>query len=110
MPVQAPVAVAVPEPLAAVAGSEPAVKGIKDNNYSRPSGQNVGNFITEKPSSRVLAPPGGALHLLHIFNTNLVVCTASTNQFVGRSGSFCCTRPLLHLSPLGWQWCDVCCR
>lgn len=30
------------------------------NNYSRPSGQNVGNFLTERNSSRVLAPPGGA--------------------------------------------------
>ncbi|KAK9823881.1 hypothetical protein WJX72_006147 [[Myrmecia] bisecta] len=30
------------------------------NNYSRPDGQNVGNFMTERNSSRVLAPPGGA--------------------------------------------------
>eukprot|EP00955_Chlamydomonas_euryale_P066199 359472-Chlamydomonas_euryale.AAC.8 len=31
-----------------------------DNNYARPGGQqNVGNFITDRPSSRVLAPPGG---------------------------------------------------
>jgi SPIRAL1-like protein len=29
------------------------------NNYARPSGQNTGNFLTDKPSSRVLAPPGG---------------------------------------------------
>ena len=29
------------------------------NNYNRSEGQNVGNFITDKPSSRVLAPPGG---------------------------------------------------
>ena len=29
------------------------------NNYYRSEGQNVGNFITDKPSSRVLAPPGG---------------------------------------------------
>ena len=29
------------------------------NNYVRPSGQNVGNFLTERCSSRVLAPPGG---------------------------------------------------
>lgn len=28
------------------------------NNYSRPEGQNVGNFITDRPTSRVLAPPG----------------------------------------------------
>lgn len=29
------------------------------NNYHRPEGQNVGNFITDRTSSRVLAPPGG---------------------------------------------------
>ncbi len=29
------------------------------NNYSRPGGQNVGNFLTERNSSRVLAAPGG---------------------------------------------------
>ena len=29
------------------------------NNYTRPEGQNVGNHITGRPSSRVLAPPGG---------------------------------------------------
>jgi protein SPIRAL1 and related proteins len=34
------------------------------NNYSRPGGQNVGNFITDKPSSRVLAPPGGGSKIM----------------------------------------------
>lgn len=29
------------------------------NNYSRPEGQNVGNFLTDRSTSRVLAPPGG---------------------------------------------------
>ena len=33
--------------------------GVLKNNYVRPEGQNVGNFITDRPSSRVLAPPGG---------------------------------------------------
>lgn len=33
--------------------------GALKNNYVRPEGQNVGNFITDRPSSRVLAPPGG---------------------------------------------------
>lgn len=31
----------------------------RSNNYSRPEGQNVGNFLTDKNTSRVLAPPGG---------------------------------------------------
>lgn len=29
------------------------------NNYSRPEGQNTGNYMTDRNSSRVLAPPGG---------------------------------------------------
>jgi SPIRAL1-like protein len=29
------------------------------NNYIRQSGQNCDNFISDRPSSRVLAPPGG---------------------------------------------------
>ncbi|WPT13564.1 Protein SPIRAL1 [Picochlorum sp. SENEW3] len=33
------------------------------NNYVRPEGQNVGNFITDRPSSRVLAPPGGGSNI-----------------------------------------------
>ena len=31
-----------------------------NNNYARATSQNVGNFLTERPTSRVLAPPGGA--------------------------------------------------
>lgn len=33
--------------------------GFMKNNYARPGGQNVGNFLTDRTSSRVLAPPGG---------------------------------------------------
>ena len=29
------------------------------NNYTRTGGQNVGNFMTERPTSRVLDQPGG---------------------------------------------------
>ena len=35
----------------------PGVRSV--NNYTRPEGQNVGNFMTDRSSSRVLAPPGG---------------------------------------------------
>jgi hypothetical protein len=31
-----------------------------NNNYARSASQNVGNFLTGRNSSRVLAPPGGA--------------------------------------------------
>jgi len=33
--------------------------GTAKNNYARPSGQNVGNYLSGRNSSRVLAPPGG---------------------------------------------------
>jgi len=35
-------------------------KNNNNNNYARATSQNVGNFLTERPTSRVLAPPGGA--------------------------------------------------
>ncbi|EFN58381.1 hypothetical protein CHLNCDRAFT_140278 [Chlorella variabilis] len=61
---QAPMSAAAAEaPGVAEAVSEDLIgaanMGVAQNNYARPSGQNVGNFITDKPSSRVLAPPGG---------------------------------------------------
>lgn len=34
------------------------------NNYSRPDGQNCGNFLTDRPSSRVLAAPGGGSSII----------------------------------------------
>lgn len=41
-------------------GTKDHIEGHLQNNYSRPNGmQNVGNFITDRPSSKVLAPPGG---------------------------------------------------
>ena len=35
-------------------------QGGNNNNYHRSEGQNVGNFMTDRNSSRVMAPPGGA--------------------------------------------------
>ena len=34
--------------------------GGNNNNYHRPAGQNVGNFMTDRSSSRVTNPPGGS--------------------------------------------------
>jgi SPIRAL1-like protein len=39
--------------------SSELTKGNLQNNYQRAAGQNVGNFLTERPSSRILAAPGG---------------------------------------------------
>ena len=38
-----------------------------NNNYARADGQNLGNFITDRNSSRVLAPPGGQSQLGYLF-------------------------------------------
>lgn len=48
------------EPAAAAAAPRDAPPSPPSNNYSRPQGQNVGNYMTGRPTSRVLAPPGGA--------------------------------------------------
>lgn len=34
------------------------------NNFSRPEGQNVGNFLGDRPSSKVHAPPGGGSQII----------------------------------------------
>lgn len=40
-----------------VFGGQPGGGG--SNNYARPDSQNVGNFLTDRNTSRVLKPPGG---------------------------------------------------
>lgn len=52
------VAIGVPQAKAAASHTDGPI-GVNNNNYVRDQGQNVGNFITDRPSSRVLAPPGG---------------------------------------------------
>ena len=49
------------DPIALVQMEDDKTAGVNntDNNYSRPDGQNTGNFITDKPSSRVIHNPGG---------------------------------------------------
>lgn len=50
----------MPEPAAQTGGAPFSAEDVPHgNNYSRPEGQNVGNFLTDRPSSRVLAAPGG---------------------------------------------------
>ncbi|MED6224306.1 hypothetical protein PIB30_082739 [Stylosanthes scabra] len=39
------------------------------NNYHRAEGQNCGNFITDRPSSKVLAAPGGGSSLNYLFGS-----------------------------------------
>lgn len=47
-------------PGALAPGSGSADHGFATNNYARPEGQNVGNFLTDRKAVKVAAPPGGA--------------------------------------------------
>ncbi|CAK9176907.1 unnamed protein product [Ilex paraguariensis] len=37
------------------------------NNYHRAQGQNLGNFITDRPTTKVHSPPGGGSSLGYLF-------------------------------------------
>ncbi|XP_028782700.1 protein SPIRAL1-like 3 [Neltuma alba] len=72
-PLQAQPANEGPSPNAAVA-SPPTEKqvpagapGNLTNNYHRAEGQNCGNFITDRPSTKVHAAPGGGSSLDYLF-------------------------------------------
>ncbi|KAH7416100.1 hypothetical protein KP509_14G075300 [Ceratopteris richardii] len=51
---------AVPEIAAGQLGNNP-------NNYHRADGQNTGNFITDRPSTKVHSAPGGGSSLGYLF-------------------------------------------
>ncbi|TVU03421.1 hypothetical protein EJB05_51047 [Eragrostis curvula] len=63
---------AAPPPPAATEGGKikeiPAgVRGSQTNNYFRAQGQNCGNFLTDRPSTKVHAAPGGGSSLDYLF-------------------------------------------
>ncbi|KAJ8751834.1 hypothetical protein K2173_026029 [Erythroxylum novogranatense] len=43
------------------------IPGNLKNNYHRADGQNCGNFITDRPSTKVHAAPGGGSSLDYLF-------------------------------------------
>nr|CAD1822619.1 unnamed protein product [Ananas comosus var. bracteatus] len=43
------------------------IQGRQTNNYFRADGQNTGNFITDRPSTKVHAAPGGGSSLGYLF-------------------------------------------
>eukprot|EP00250_Pteridium_aquilinum_P009420 c18657_g2_i3 orf=421-792(-) len=43
------------------------VLGSNPNNYHRADGQNTGNFITDRPSTKVHSAPGGGSSLGYLF-------------------------------------------
>ncbi|XP_062197127.1 protein SPIRAL1-like 3 [Phragmites australis] len=62
-----------PQPAAAASADDrlkevPAgVRGSQTNNYFRAQGQNCGNFLTDRPSTKVHAAPGGGSSLSYLF-------------------------------------------
>ncbi|XP_039777775.1 protein SPIRAL1-like 2 isoform X2 [Panicum virgatum] len=66
---------ATAQPTAAAVGTDneklkgiPAgVRGSQTNNYFRAQGQNCGNFLTDRPSTKVHAAPGGGSSLDYLF-------------------------------------------
>ncbi|RZC59994.1 hypothetical protein C5167_021753 [Papaver somniferum] len=48
-------------------GPAGVVQGSLANNYYRADGQNTGNFITDRPSTKVHAAPGGGSSLGYLF-------------------------------------------
>ncbi|KAI3462872.1 hypothetical protein Pfo_019535 [Paulownia fortunei] len=74
---QAPQKEPINEPSLKTSASSPQVDNSKQtpagnpgyatNNYFRADGQNCGNFITERPSTKVHAAPGGSSSLNYLF-------------------------------------------
>ncbi|XP_077231159.1 protein SPIRAL1-like 1 [Tasmannia lanceolata] len=48
-------------------GKPTGVLGRNFNNYQRADGQNTGNFITDRPTTKVHAAPGGGSSLNYLF-------------------------------------------
>ncbi|PIN07038.1 hypothetical protein CDL12_20401 [Handroanthus impetiginosus] len=72
--VEAPVASHIPEKPSAVEPPATApkqipagIQGSQANNYFRADGQNTGNFLTDRPSTKVHAAPGGGSSLDYLF-------------------------------------------
>ncbi|KAK9291821.1 hypothetical protein L1049_020540 [Liquidambar formosana] len=48
----------------------PSQKPSVSNNYHRAQGQNLGNFITDRPTTKVHSAPGGDSSLGYLFGDN----------------------------------------
>ena len=68
----APVQRPAPSPSAAEKLKEtPAgIQSTQPNNYFRAQGQNCGNFLTDRPSTKVHAAPGGGSSLDYLFGSS----------------------------------------
>ncbi|KNA22899.1 hypothetical protein SOVF_029510 [Spinacia oleracea] len=53
-----------------IQGEKPSSQKLDNNNYHRAQGQNSGNFITDRPSTKVKSVPGGSSSLGYLFGDN----------------------------------------
>ncbi|CAO2206378.1 unnamed protein product [Urochloa humidicola] len=60
-------AVASHEDTEKLKGIPAGVRSSQTNNYFRAQGQNCGNFLTDRPSTKVHAAPGGGSSLDYLF-------------------------------------------
>ncbi|XP_044490508.1 protein SPIRAL1-like 1 [Mangifera indica] len=58
---------AVPQPVDISKQVPAGINSYSTNNYMRADGQNTGNFITDRPSTKVHAAPGGGSSLDYLF-------------------------------------------
>ncbi|KAL3513019.1 hypothetical protein ACH5RR_025736 [Cinchona calisaya] len=58
---------AAPPPVDATKQIPAGIQGNNANNYHRAEGQNTGNFLTDRPSTKVHAAPGGGSSLGYLF-------------------------------------------
>ncbi|XVF85803.1 hypothetical protein PTKIN_Ptkin17bG0147000 [Pterospermum kingtungense] len=70
VPTEAPaVAKPAPQPVDITKQIPAGVNSTSTNNYMRADGQNTGNFITDRPSTKVHAAPGGGSSLGYLFGS-----------------------------------------
>ncbi|KAE8711820.1 Protein SPIRAL1-like 1 [Hibiscus syriacus] len=80
-------AAASPQPPGVAKEIPAGIPGNKLNNYFRADGQNSGNFLTDRPTTKVHAAPGGGSSLDYLFCEPVIVvqCKAA-----GRDSVFLC--------------------
>ncbi|GMJ04610.1 SPIRAL1-like2 [Hibiscus trionum] len=69
-PAEAPAApkpACAPEPVDITKQVPAGINSTSANNYMRADGQNTGNFITDRPSTKVHSAPGGGSSLDYLF-------------------------------------------
>uniref|UniRef100_A0A0D9XUC2 Protein SPIRAL1-like 1 n=1 Tax=Leersia perrieri TaxID=77586 RepID=A0A0D9XUC2_9ORYZ len=66
-------AAAAPSTVEKMKGIPAGIHSTQSNNYFRAQGQNCGNFLTDRPSTKVHAAPGGGSSLDYLFGGNSVI-------------------------------------